>query len=115
VTDTPRETCVLNAVVPLVDSLFDDFDMAEMLTDLTERCTALLDVAAGGLLLADPRSQLHLMVATSERSRELELFELQAGTTSAKGNALHRVGVTRPSAGVCSRRRLCRSVNYAHL
>jgi hypothetical protein len=68
VTDTPRETCVPNAVVPLVDSLFDDFDMAEMLTDLTERCTALLDVAAGGLLLADPRSQLHLMVATSERS-----------------------------------------------
>lgn len=77
-TEEPRETRVLNAVVTLVDSLLDDFDVIELLTDLTERCTYLLDVSAAGLLLAGPRGQLHLMAATSEQSRELELFQLQS-------------------------------------
>lgn len=77
-THTPRETRVLDAVVSLVDSLLDDFDVVELLTELTERCTQILDVEAAGLLLADPRRHLHLMAATSEQSRELELFQLQA-------------------------------------
>ena len=77
-TDTPRETRVLDAVVSLVDSLLDDFDVVELLTELTERSAALLDVEAAGLLLADPRRHLHLMAANSEQSRELELFQLQA-------------------------------------
>jgi hypothetical protein len=76
--NTPRETRVLDAVVTLVDSLLDDFDVVELLTDLTERCTQLLDVTAAGLLLADPRHHLHLMAATSDASRELELFQLQS-------------------------------------
>ena len=77
-TETPRETRVLGAVVTLVDSLLDDFDVLELLTDLTARCSQLLDVEAAGLLLADPRGRLHLLAATSEESRELELFQLQA-------------------------------------
>lgn len=76
-TDTARETRVLGAVVSLVDSLLDDFDVVELLTDLTERCAKLLDIEAAGLLLADPHQRLHLMAATSEGSRELELFQLQ--------------------------------------
>jgi hypothetical protein len=78
VSEIPRETRVLDAVVTLVDSLLDDFDVVELLTELTEHCTQLLDVASAGLLLADPRRHLHLMAATSEQSRELELFQLQA-------------------------------------
>lgn len=77
-TDIPRETRVLRAVVSLVDSLLDDFDIVELLTDLTERCTQLLDISAAGLLLADPHRHLHLMAATSRQSRELELFQLQS-------------------------------------
>jgi transcriptional regulator with GAF, ATPase, and Fis domain len=61
-----------------VDSLLDDFDVVELLTELTEHCAELLDVASAGFLLADPRHQLHLMAATSEQTRELELFQLQA-------------------------------------
>jgi transcriptional regulator with GAF, ATPase, and Fis domain len=76
--ETPRETRVLNAVVSLVDTLLDDFDTVELLTDLTEHCALLLDVEAAGLLLADTRQHLHLMAATSERSQELELFQIQA-------------------------------------
>jgi hypothetical protein len=78
VSDTPRETRVLNAVVALVDSLLDDFDVVDLLTELTERCAELLDVEAAALLLADPLHQLRLLAATSEQARELELFQLQA-------------------------------------
>jgi GAF domain-containing protein len=77
-TDTPRETRVLDAVVSLVDSLLDDFDVVDLLTGLTERCTELLDVEAAGFLLADPLHQLRPLAATSEQARELELFQLQA-------------------------------------
>jgi GAF domain-containing protein len=77
-TETPRETRVLDAVVSLVDSLLDDFDVVDLLTELTERCAQLLDVESAGLLLADPLEQLRLLAATSEATRELELFQLQA-------------------------------------
>jgi hypothetical protein len=76
--DTPRETRVLGAVVTLVDSLLDDFDVVELLTDLTEQCARLLDVGAAGLLLAGPRQDLYLMAATSQKSRDLEMIQLQA-------------------------------------
>jgi GAF domain-containing protein len=78
VSDAPRETRVLNAVVALVDSLLDDFDVVDLLTGLTERCVELLDVEAAGFLLADPLAQLRLLAATSEQAHELELFQLQA-------------------------------------
>jgi transcriptional regulator with GAF, ATPase, and Fis domain len=77
-TETPRETRVLGAVVSLVDSLLVDFDVVDLLTELTEHCAQLLDVEAAGLLLADPLDQLRLLAATSEEARELELFQLQA-------------------------------------
>jgi hypothetical protein len=77
-TDGDREAQVLDAVITLVDSLLHDFDVVELLTELTERCAALLDVSTAGLLLADPRGQLHLMAATSDRTEEIELFQLQA-------------------------------------
>jgi GAF domain/ANTAR domain len=78
VTDTPRETRVLDAVVSLVDNLLDDFDVVDLLTELTERCADLLDIAAAGFLLANPLGQLRLLAATSRQTHELELFQLQA-------------------------------------
>src|ERR1700694_4647306 len=76
VTEIPRETRVLDAVVSLVDSVLDDFDVVDL---LTEDCAELLDVASAGLLLANPlRDHLHLMAATSEKIHDLELFQLQA-------------------------------------
>jgi hypothetical protein len=78
VTEPSRETRVLDAVVSLVDSVLVDFDVVDLLTELTERCAQLLDVAAAGFLLADPFDQLRLLAATTEQARELELFQLQA-------------------------------------
>ena len=77
-TQIAREARVLDAVVSLVDSLLDDFDVVDLVTQLTEHCASLLDITSAGLLLADPRGQLHLMAATSGKTRELELFQLQA-------------------------------------
>ena len=77
-TETPRETRVLDAVVSLVDTLLEDFDVVDLLTELTERCAELLDIAAAGFLLADPFDQLRLLAATTEQARALELFQLQA-------------------------------------
>jgi hypothetical protein len=77
-TEPAREGQVLDAVVSLVDSLLGDFDVVELLTDLTERCAGLLDISAAGLLLSDGGQRLRLMAATSEDARELELFQLQS-------------------------------------
>jgi GAF domain-containing protein len=77
-TETPREARVLEAVVSLVDRLLDDFDVVDLLTDLTEHCADLLDVQSAGLLLADPLDRLRLLAATTEETRNLELFQLQA-------------------------------------
>ncbi len=77
-TDTARETRVLDAVVSLVDNLLDDFDVVDLSTELTERCAELLDVAAAGFLLVGPLGKLQLLAATSEQARDLELFQLQA-------------------------------------
>ena len=109
VSDTPRETRVLNAVVALVDSLLDDFDVVDLLTGLTERCAELLDIEAAALLLADPLHQLRLLAATSEQARELELFQLQADegpcvdcyATGATGFDRRYPAGNRPVAAVC--------------
>ena len=77
-TETPRETRVLDAVVSLVDTLLVDFDVVDLLTELTERCAQLLDIESAGILLADPLERLRLLAATSEHTRDLELFQLQA-------------------------------------
>lgn len=77
-TNGDREARVLDAVVTLVDSLLHDFDVVELLSDLTERCAQLLDVSSAGLLLADPLGRLHLMATTSDKTAELEVLQLQA-------------------------------------
>lgn len=77
-TESPRETRVLDAVVSLVDTLLDDFDIVDLLTELTEHSAELLDIAAAGFLLVDPLGQLRLLAATTEQARDLELFQLQA-------------------------------------
>ena len=51
--------------------------MVELLSRLTSDCARLLDVASAGLLLADGRGVLHVMAASSERTRQLEVFQVQ--------------------------------------
>lgn len=77
-TEHAREAQVLDVVVTLMDRLLVDFDVVDLLTELTERCAQLLDVGAVGFLLTDPFGKLNLLAATSAKARELELFQLQS-------------------------------------
>ncbi|GIJ75130.1 GAF and ANTAR domain-containing protein [Virgisporangium ochraceum] len=72
------QTQLTDVFVEMADTLTADFDLIEFLHTLTERCVEFLDIAAAGLLLTDGQGTLRLMAASSERSRLLELFQLQA-------------------------------------
>ncbi len=71
------ERDVTRVFVALAGALAGGEDVVELLTTLTGGCAQLLDVASAGLLLADQRGVLHVMAASSERTRELEVFQLQ--------------------------------------
>jgi transcriptional regulator with GAF, ATPase, and Fis domain len=66
-----------DALVELADTMVADFDVIDFLHLLTERSVQLLDAAAAGVLLADPRGELRLVAASTEAARVLELFQLQ--------------------------------------
>ena len=72
-----RERGVTRAFVALSNSLIQDFDLVELLSGLTADCARLLDIESAGLLLADSSGVLHVLAASSERTRNLELFQLQ--------------------------------------
>lgn len=63
--------------VDVADTLVADFDIVEFLTLLSTRCVELFDLAAAGLLLADPYGGVSVAASSDERMQLLELFELQ--------------------------------------
>jgi GAF domain-containing protein len=71
------EIQLADVFVEMADTLVDDFDMIEFLHVLTARCLQLLGVSAAGLLLTDQQNTLQVVAASSERTRLLELFQLQ--------------------------------------
>jgi GAF domain-containing protein len=71
------EIGLADVFVEMADTLVDDFDVIDFLHVLTERCVQLLGVSAAGLLLTDGQDQLQVVAASSERTRLLELFQLQ--------------------------------------
>ncbi|MFJ5613061.1 GAF and ANTAR domain-containing protein [Streptomyces sp. NPDC093221] len=74
---TTREQQVTEVFVEVADFLIDDFDVIDFLQKLSVRCMELLDVAAVGVLLADENGVLHVLAASDEHTRLLELFALQ--------------------------------------
>lgn len=72
-----READVSSAFVSIANSLVDGFDMVDLLSRLASDCVRLLDIAAAGMLLADPHGTLHVAAASSEDTRALELYQLQ--------------------------------------
>jgi GAF domain-containing protein len=72
------EVQLADVLVEIADTLVDDFDVIDFLHILTERCVSLLGVSAAGLLLTDGQDTLQMVAASSERTRVLELFQLQA-------------------------------------
>ncbi|NPD03520.1 GAF and ANTAR domain-containing protein [Nocardioides sp. zg-1308] len=72
-----REREVIHAFVAMSNELVDDYDVVDVLAQLTDYCAELLDISAAGLLLADGRGVLHLAASTSDRMHHLEMFQLQ--------------------------------------
>jgi GAF domain-containing protein len=73
-----REQGITGAFVAIADSLVDPtIDPVDLLSTLTHDCARLLNVEAAGLLLSDANAVLHVIAASSEATRNLELFQLQ--------------------------------------
>jgi GAF domain-containing protein len=73
-----RESDVVQTLVDIADTLVDDYDVVDMLTEVADRCVSVLGVSAAGVMLAAPAGDLNLVASSSEAMRLLELFELQA-------------------------------------
>lgn len=76
-TVSDRAPHVLADVVSLVDAVLDDFDLVELLADLTRRGIDVLEVDSVGVLLADPTGALHVMTTESTRPSDVRLWEIQ--------------------------------------
>lgn len=72
-----REAQLSNLLVRLAGTLSDDVDPVELMTVLAEGTVQILSVDEAGVVLADPRGSLRLMASSSERMRDLELYEIQ--------------------------------------
>jgi transcriptional regulator with GAF, ATPase, and Fis domain len=71
------EMQLTDVFVEMADTLVADFDVIDFLHVLTERCVQLLEVSTAGLLLTDQQGALQVVAASTERTRLLELFQLQ--------------------------------------
>ena len=78
-TRASREEQLNLAFVKVADTLTADFDIIELLHTLLNECTLIIDVQAGGLMLADGSGDLQLMASTSERADFVEMMQLNAG------------------------------------
>lgn len=74
---TEREHLIVDAFVHLADTLVDDYDVFDFLHYLTVKCVELVDADEGAIMLIDRSGRLQPVSSSSERSRLLELFELQ--------------------------------------
>ncbi len=91
-----RERDVTRAFVELASSLANGYDVVELLSRLTADCARLLDIASAGLLLADSRGVLHVMAASSERTRQLEVFQVQRADGPCRDCFLDGAAVSAP-------------------
>ncbi|MEO7371545.1 MAG: GAF and ANTAR domain-containing protein, partial [Ilumatobacteraceae bacterium] len=72
-----RESLVVETMVQLADTLIDDYDVIEFLGMLSERCVSLVDADEVGIMVTDGHGNLQVVASSTERTRLLELYELQ--------------------------------------
>lgn len=66
------------AFVGLADTLVADYDVIELAQQLIDSSMTLLPIAAAGILLGDSGGELHVFASSSERTRLLELLQVEA-------------------------------------
>lgn len=72
------QSALVQTFVTLADTLVDDFDVVDFLSMLTLRVVELSIATEAGILLADETGNLQVMAASKERTRLLELFQIQS-------------------------------------
>ncbi|MHB1209710.1 MAG: GAF and ANTAR domain-containing protein [Acidimicrobiales bacterium] len=73
-----RESLLVSTLVELADNLVDNYDVIEVLTMLSDRCVEVIDVAAAGVMLAQPGGELQYIASSNAPMRVLELFQIQS-------------------------------------
>ncbi len=73
-----REAALTDALVRLADTLVENFDVIDLMVELATDCVALFAVDTAGLLLDDGRRRPRVVASSTDDTRALELFELQA-------------------------------------
>jgi GAF domain-containing protein len=73
-----RYESLANAFVSLADTLVADYDVVELAHQLVDSSMALLPVDAVGIVLVDPLGDVHVLASSSEQTRLLEVFQIQA-------------------------------------
>ena len=72
-----RQALASLAFVEIVNALVGDFDVIDVLAGLVNHSVQLLDVAAAGILLADPAGNLVVTATSGSNAHLLELFQVQ--------------------------------------
>ncbi|WP_104082737.1 GAF and ANTAR domain-containing protein [Cryobacterium sp. Y11] len=75
-----REGQLVEAFVTLADTLVAGYDIVDLLHTLVEKCAALLDASAAGIILSDGDGELEVVASTNERSRLVEILQLRSGS-----------------------------------
>lgn len=75
-----REGQLVETFVTLADTLVADYDIVDLLHTLVEKCAALLDASAAGIILSAGDGALEVVASTNERSRLVEILQLRAGS-----------------------------------
>jgi GAF domain-containing protein len=76
--NSARESTLTAAFIDIVDTMVADYDLIDMAHRIVGHCVDLLDVAAAGLLLTDGQGNLGVLASSDEKTRLIELFQLQA-------------------------------------
>lgn len=75
-----REGQLVETFVTLADTLVADYDIVDLLHTLVEKCAALLEASAAGIILSAGDGELEVVASTNERSRLVEILQLRAGS-----------------------------------
>ena len=74
-----REEKINAAFVSMTDALMSEYDIVDLLSTLLNACIDVLDMDAGGILLADSSGNLELVASTSEEAEIVETIIVAAG------------------------------------